>query len=47
VTRKHAADIPMLVAGKWDIFEKIMKMNTANMQKKGVKTFVTSCPAVT
>lgn len=37
--------IPMLVAGKWDVFEKIMKMNTLNMQKKGVKTVITSCPA--
>lgn len=43
--KEACCGIPMLVAGKWDIFEKIMKMNTANMQKKGVKTVVTSCPA--
>jgi Fe-S oxidoreductase len=43
--KESCCGIPMLVAGKWDLFEKIMKMNTANMQKKGVKTVVTSCPA--
>lgn len=43
--KEACCGIPMLVAGKWDVFEKIMKMNTANMQKKGVKTVVTSCPA--
>ncbi|MBP2030543.1 Fe-S oxidoreductase/FAD/FMN-containing dehydrogenase [Methanohalophilus levihalophilus] len=37
--------IPMLAAGKWDVFEKIMRMNIENMRKKGVKTVVTSCPA--
>jgi Fe-S oxidoreductase/FAD/FMN-containing dehydrogenase len=43
--KESCCGIPMLVAGKWDLFEKIMRMNTANMQKKGVKTVVTSCPA--
>ncbi|ADE36123.1 FAD-binding and (Fe-S)-binding domain-containing protein [Methanohalophilus mahii] len=37
--------IPMLTAGKWDVFENIMKMNVGNMKKKGVKTVITSCPA--
>ncbi|MDK2891687.1 FAD-binding and (Fe-S)-binding domain-containing protein [Methanohalophilus sp.] len=37
--------IPMLTAGKWDVFEKIMRMNIENMRKKGVKTVITSCPA--
>ncbi|KGK97869.1 Fe-S oxidoreductase [Methanococcoides methylutens] len=37
--------IPMLAAGKWDVFEKIMRMNIENMKKKGVKTVITSCPA--
>lgn len=37
--------IPMLAAGKWDVFEKIMRMNIENMRKKGVKTVITSCPA--
>ncbi|WP_214044241.1 FAD-binding and (Fe-S)-binding domain-containing protein [Methanomethylovorans sp.] len=43
--KEACCGIPMLVAGKWKVFEKIMKMNTANMQKRGVKTVVTSCPA--
>lgn len=37
--------IPMLVAGRWDVFEKIMRMNISNMKKRGVKTVITSCPA--
>ncbi len=43
--KEGCCGIPMLVAGKWDVFEKILKMNIANMQKLGVKTVVTSCPA--
>jgi len=35
----------MLVAGRWDVFEKIMRMNVSNMKRKGVKTVITSCPA--
>lgn len=37
--------IPMLVAGKWDIFEEIMQHNISKMKEKGVETVVTSCPA--
>ncbi|MBE0522901.1 MAG: FAD-binding oxidoreductase [Methanosarcinales archaeon] len=37
--------IPMLAAGKWKVFEMIMRMNVANMKKRDVKTVVTSCPA--
>src|SRR5665648_358179 len=37
--------IPMLVSGKWDVFEKTMRMNIANMKKRDVKTVITSCPA--
>ena len=37
--------IPMLVAGKWDVFEEIMEHNVARMKEKGVRTVVTSCPA--
>lgn len=37
--------IPMLVAGKWDLFEEIMQKNMENMKKRGVRTVVTSCPA--
>jgi Fe-S oxidoreductase len=37
--------IPMLVAGKWDVFEEIMRHNVEKMKERGVKTVVTSCPA--
>ncbi len=37
--------IPMLVAGRWDVFEEILHHNVAEMKKRGVKTVVTSCPA--
>lgn len=37
--------IPMLAAGKWEDFERIMRMNVGNMKKKGAKTVITSCPA--
>jgi Fe-S oxidoreductase/FAD/FMN-containing dehydrogenase len=43
--KEACCGIPMLVAGRWDVFEKIMRMNVANMKKKGVKTVITSCPA--
>jgi Fe-S oxidoreductase len=37
--------IPMLMAGLWDTWEEIMRHNIAAMEKRGVKTVVTSCPA--
>lgn len=37
--------IPMLVAGRWDVFEEILRHNVAEMKKRGAKTVVTSCPA--
>ncbi|MDF1556693.1 MAG: FAD-binding and (Fe-S)-binding domain-containing protein [ANME-2 cluster archaeon] len=37
--------IPMLVAGKWDVFRDVMKHNIDEMNKRDVKTVVTSCPA--
>jgi Fe-S oxidoreductase/FAD/FMN-containing dehydrogenase len=43
--REACCGIPMLVAGKWDVFEKIMRMNVSNMKKRDVKTVITSCPA--
>ena len=43
--KEACCGIPMLVAGRWDVFEKIMRMNVSNMKKKGVKTVITSCPA--
>ncbi len=44
-TDEACCGIPMLVAGKWDLFEKIMKHNINEMKKRGVKTVITSCPA--
>jgi hypothetical protein len=37
--------IPMLVAGKWDLWEEALRHNVAAMQAKGVEEVVTSCPA--
>jgi Fe-S oxidoreductase len=37
--------IPMLVAGKWDLFEQALRHNSAAMKAKGVEEVVTSCPA--
>ncbi len=37
--------IPMLVAGKWDVWEQSLRHNVAAMKAKGVEEVVTSCPA--
>jgi Fe-S oxidoreductase/FAD/FMN-containing dehydrogenase len=37
--------IPMLVAGKWELFEEALRHNSAAMQARGVEEVVTSCPA--
>lgn len=37
--------IPMLVAGRWDVFEEILRHNISKMKEREVKTVVTSCPA--
>ena len=37
--------IPMLVAGRWDVFEEILRHNISKMKDKGVTTVVASCPA--
>jgi Fe-S oxidoreductase/FAD/FMN-containing dehydrogenase len=36
---------PMLVAGLWDTFAKVMKSNIAAVKAKGASTVITSCPA--
>lgn len=36
---------PMLVCGKWDVFEEAMRKNIQNMKNAGVETVVSSCPA--
>jgi hypothetical protein len=37
--------IPMLVAGKWDLWEESLRHNVAAMRARGVEEVVTSCPA--
>lgn len=37
--------IPMLVAGRWDEWEEILRHNISEMKKREAKTVVTSCPA--
>lgn len=37
--------IPMLVAGRWDVWEKILRHNVSKMKEVGAETIVTSCPA--
>jgi Fe-S oxidoreductase/FAD/FMN-containing dehydrogenase len=37
--------IPMLVAGKWELFEAALRHNSAAMKAAGVEEVVTSCPA--
>jgi Fe-S oxidoreductase/FAD/FMN-containing dehydrogenase len=36
---------PVLVAGKWDLFAKVMKDNIKAMEDAGADTVITSCPA--
>ena len=43
--RESCCGTPMLVAGKWDVFEEVMRSNVAAVQDKGAKTVITSCPA--
>jgi Fe-S oxidoreductase/FAD/FMN-containing dehydrogenase len=43
--KDNCCGTPMLVAGRWDVFEEIMRQNIQNMKDAGVETVVTSCPA--
>lgn len=43
--KDNCCGTPMLVCGKWDVFEEVMRQNIKNMQDAGVDTVVTSCPA--
>jgi Fe-S oxidoreductase/FAD/FMN-containing dehydrogenase len=36
---------PMLVAGRWDLFAKVMKQNIAAVKAAGADTVISSCPA--
>jgi len=42
---ENCCGTPMLVAGKWELFEKIMKENIAAVKATGADTVITSCPA--
>jgi Fe-S oxidoreductase/FAD/FMN-containing dehydrogenase len=43
--RDNCCGTPMLVAGKWDVFEETLRINLGTMKEAGVNTVVTSCPA--
>ncbi|MBM3699333.1 MAG: FAD-binding oxidoreductase [Actinobacteria bacterium] len=42
---ENCCGTPMLVAGKWDVFEQTMKSNIKAIQDIGADTVVSSCPA--
>ncbi len=42
---ENCCGIPMLVAGKWDIFEETIKKNIAAVKASGADTVIASCPA--
>jgi len=42
---ENCCGTPMLVAGKWDLFEETMKKNVKAVKDVGADTVVTSCPA--
>ena len=43
--KENCCGIPMLMAGKWDLFGEVVKRNVQVMNHAGVKTVITSCPA--
>ncbi|MFC1945737.1 FAD-binding and (Fe-S)-binding domain-containing protein [Chloroflexota bacterium] len=43
--KENCCGTPMLMAGKWDVFEQILRMNIHNMKTAGADTVITSCPA--
>ena len=43
--KDNCCGTPMLVCGKWDVFEETMRANIQTMKEAGVETVVTSCPA--
>jgi Fe-S oxidoreductase len=42
---ENCCGTPMLVAGKWDLFEKIMRENIDSVKASGADTVISSCPA--
>jgi len=43
--QENCCGTPMLVAGKWDVFEETMRHNIAAVKATGADTVITSCPA--
>jgi len=43
--KENCCGTPMLVAGKWDVFEAIMRRNIKAVKEAGSDTVITSCPA--
>ncbi len=43
--RENCCATPMLVAGKWDLFEEIMRQNIQAVKDAGADTVIASCPA--
>jgi len=43
--RESCCGIPMLVAGRWDVFEEILRRNIAAVKESGAGTVISSCPA--
>lgn len=42
---ENCCGTPMLVAGKWELFEQIMRKNIEAVKAAGANTVITSCPA--
>jgi Fe-S oxidoreductase/FAD/FMN-containing dehydrogenase len=43
--KESCCGIPMLVAGKWDVFEETFRKNLKVMKEAGIDTVIASCPA--
>jgi Fe-S oxidoreductase len=43
--KENCCGTPMLVAGKWDVFEEVLRKNIAAVKAAGADTVVSSCPA--
>ena len=43
--KENCCGTPMLVCGKWDVFEEILRKNIAAVKETGADTVISSCPA--
>jgi Fe-S oxidoreductase len=43
--KDNCCGTPMMVCGKWDVFEETLRNNIQNMKDAGIETVVCSCPA--